>query len=221
MVNYSNGKIYKLINNVDNEIYVGSTVVPLSKRKGSHVEKSRRFPLRKIYKHLLKIGWNNISIILVESYSCKNKDELTAREQHWIEILKPTLNDRNSYETMDMYSIRKKQAKNNAYIKNKEDVLKANKIYRDATDNYKKKITCVCGSIISNKSLGRHKKRTFHLEWVKNNNYIEPPFNKINRKQIVICECGVSLKRDTYGCSRHSNSKKHKQYLEIYNYIYS
>ena len=53
MVNYQNGKIYKLVNNVDDEIYVGSTTTSLSRRKGGHVDKAKYYPNRKLYKHLL------------------------------------------------------------------------------------------------------------------------------------------------------------------------
>ena len=35
-MDYSNGKIYKIVTDVDNEIYVGSTTQPLSKRMQWH-----------------------------------------------------------------------------------------------------------------------------------------------------------------------------------------
>ena len=41
MVNYADGKIYKLVNNVDNKIYVGSTCNPLRLRKSGHKIKSK------------------------------------------------------------------------------------------------------------------------------------------------------------------------------------
>ena len=221
MVNYQNGKIYKLVNNVDDEIYVGSTTTSLSRRKGGHVDKAKYYPNRKLYKHLLEIGWSNIRIILLESYSCKNKDELAAREQFWIDKLKPTLNMDKAMETTTDRTIRIKNKNKKRYEKNKEQILNDNKIYRDSTDNYKKKITCVCGNVVSNGGLSRHKKRQHHLQWVKDNNYIEPKKEKTDWKKTVVCECGASLKLETYICSRHKKSKNHLFWEKEYNYIYS
>jgi hypothetical protein len=36
MPDYENGKIYKLVNEVDDEIYIGSTTVRLCNRKSKH-----------------------------------------------------------------------------------------------------------------------------------------------------------------------------------------
>ena len=36
MPDYSKGKIYKILNNIDNEIYVGSTIKTLSQRMACH-----------------------------------------------------------------------------------------------------------------------------------------------------------------------------------------
>ena len=37
-------------------------------------------------------GWDNFKMVFVEKWPCKNKREAEAREQHWIEILKPNMN---------------------------------------------------------------------------------------------------------------------------------
>ena len=49
---YDNGKIYKLVNNVDDKIYVGSTCNLLRVRKNQHKIKSKGKPDRRIYNHL-------------------------------------------------------------------------------------------------------------------------------------------------------------------------
>ena len=92
MVNYQNGKIYKLVNNSDDEIYVGSTCNPLYKRKGGHKRKAKIQPNREVYKHLNEVGWENVEIILIENFSCNSKDELHRRERYWIDTLNPSLN---------------------------------------------------------------------------------------------------------------------------------
>ena len=89
---YQRGKIYKLVNNVDDNIYIGSSTNELYKRKNQHKYKSLTFPERNVYKHFNNIGWENVEIILIENYPCISKNELHARERHWIELLKPKLN---------------------------------------------------------------------------------------------------------------------------------
>ena len=90
MVNYNLGKIYKIVDNTNNNIYVGSTCEPiLARRLAGHVTSYKRF---------LKNNKNNISsyqilangdydIVLLELCSCDNKDELHKRERHYIETL--------------------------------------------------------------------------------------------------------------------------------------
>ena len=90
--NYSRGKVYKLVNNVDNEIYVGSTIQSLTQRKAGHKRKAVDVPYRRVYQHLNTIGWDNVEIVLIENYPCQSKEELNARERYWIEELKPSLN---------------------------------------------------------------------------------------------------------------------------------
>jgi hypothetical protein len=45
-----------------------------------------------IYQHLNGIGWDNVRIIKLEDYPCKDKPSLLSREQFWIDKLKPELN---------------------------------------------------------------------------------------------------------------------------------
>ena len=99
MVNYALSKIYKLVNSVDGRIYVGSTASGLARRKSVHKAKSSSNPNRKVYAHLNQVGWGNVDIVLVESYECKNKDELHARERYWMETLHADLNSISPHNT--------------------------------------------------------------------------------------------------------------------------
>ena len=49
-------------------------------------------PERKVYKHLVEIGWDEVKIILIESFPCENKMELEKRERYYIDQLSPSLN---------------------------------------------------------------------------------------------------------------------------------
>lgn len=88
MPDYSNGKIYKLVCNITRKIYYGSTTQKLSGRKGGHLSDYKRYTKdNTIHKcaSIEIIKNNDFDIILVESYPCKNKDELRQREQFYIE----------------------------------------------------------------------------------------------------------------------------------------
>ena len=86
------GKIYKLVNTADSAIYIGSTVSPLSKRFYGHKQDALKCPNQRVYAHLVPIGWENVRIILIENYTCSSKEELRAREQYYIDSLRPSLN---------------------------------------------------------------------------------------------------------------------------------
>lgn len=118
---FSNGKIYRLVNNVDDEVYVGSTVQTLAKRKGGHKTDARRCPDFKVYKHLNNIGWDNVEIVLIENYSCNCKDELKARERYWIDEIKPSLNKIVPLRTFKEY-----------YVDNQDKLKEYQKSYREA-----------------------------------------------------------------------------------------
>ena len=92
MNRYHNGKIYKLVNTVDDRIYVGSTAMPLSKRLSGHKADARKHTERRVCEELNKVGWANVRIVLIEAHRCENKNELVAREQYHMDLLKPELN---------------------------------------------------------------------------------------------------------------------------------
>jgi group I intron endonuclease len=89
---YVNGKIYKLVNDVDDKIYVGSTVKPLNIRFSEHKQDANRFPNRPAYDHFNKMRWSNVRIELIEKYPCESKAELHAHERVWYDKLNPMLN---------------------------------------------------------------------------------------------------------------------------------
>ena len=99
MNRYENGKIYKLVNSVDGKIYVGSTCLPLAKRKSGHKKSAKTFPNRLVYTHLNSIKWVNVRIILIESVVAVTKEQLLMREQHYIDLLKPSLNKQSAIDT--------------------------------------------------------------------------------------------------------------------------
>ena len=93
---YSNSKVYKLINSVDSKIYIGSTTQSLCKRLAKHKSDAKKIP-QFVHTHFNTIGWDTVRIILIETVECFNKEQLTQREQYYIDLLKPSLNRRSAY----------------------------------------------------------------------------------------------------------------------------
>ena len=79
MPDYSKGKIYKILNSSDDEIYVGSTVETLGQRMAKHRSYMTKHPHLKSYKHVHDLGVNNFYIELIENFPCKDIYELRAR----------------------------------------------------------------------------------------------------------------------------------------------
>jgi calcineurin-like phosphoesterase family protein len=86
MVNYKQGKIYKIECNVTGLIYIGSTCKKkLSGRMTQHRSDYKMYLKgKKKYLSSFKVMENNdYDIILIEDYPCKSKDQLFARERYY------------------------------------------------------------------------------------------------------------------------------------------
>jgi hypothetical protein len=109
MVNYQNGKVYKIINEKNEIVYIGSTSQKyLSYRyTGHHHNKP------------------NHKIILIENYSCNSREELRKREQEIIEEHNDLTNKINAYCSEEDIKKRDKEY----YQNNKEKIKEKNKKY--------------------------------------------------------------------------------------------
>jgi len=88
MSDFSRAKVYQLVNNVDDEVYVGSTCLTLSKRLAAHKSEAKKGPTRRVYAHVVATGgWANWQIVLVEDVPCANQHELWAHERRHIEVM--------------------------------------------------------------------------------------------------------------------------------------
>ena len=78
-IDYKNGKIYKLVNDVNDMIYIGSTTTTLSRRFSSHKQMSKSASSN-IYTAMRELGCDHFKIVLIELFPCTCKAELEARE---------------------------------------------------------------------------------------------------------------------------------------------
>ena len=126
MVNYQLGKIYKIVDNTNEYIYIGSTCEPnLSRRLSKHVSNYKRF-LSKKQRYVTSfdiIKNNNYEIILVELYPCNTKDELHSRERFYIQSMAWVVNKTIPTRTLKEYLNEKKQI---YYENNKEKIDEKN-----------------------------------------------------------------------------------------------
>jgi len=84
-INYRNGKIYKIIDENYEIVYIGSTAQELlCDRYKNHKHKAP-----------------NHKIILIENYSCNSRQELCMREQQIIEEHNYLLNQRKAYRSKE------------------------------------------------------------------------------------------------------------------------
>ena len=90
MINYQMGKIYKVVNDVNDIIYIGSTAQPkLCNRMRDHRSRSQDLSRTStLYTAMRSIGVAHFKIVLICLYPCSTKEELEAKEFMVINELK-------------------------------------------------------------------------------------------------------------------------------------
>lgn len=138
MVNYQLGKIYKIVDNTNGNIYIGSTCEPtLARRLSGHVTAYKRY-LNGKYGAVtsFKIIENqNYDIVLLELCPCDTKDNLHARERHYIESLNcvnKIVVGRTDIEYQDVNKTIKKESDKLLYENNRDKIKARSKAYRES-----------------------------------------------------------------------------------------
>ena len=159
MPDYQDGKIYKILNPITDDIYIGSTTQSLCNRMKKHRDSHRHDTKKshfKIYQAFSEHGVENFYIELIEKCPCSCKEELLAREGHWIRNENPTLNARIAGRTDAQYQKDNKQKvdehKKKYYEKNKHEIYLRNN----------EKIQCECGCSVTKMNMKRHKESEKH-----------------------------------------------------------
>jgi len=129
MVNYQNGKIYKLYSPSKNLVYIGSTTQILCKRLVIHLSKYNTYNndnTKSYYTSFLVLECGDYKIELLEEYACNNKGQLCKKEGEYIrnnECVNRCIAGRTSKEyKKENYEISK--AYDRAYTKELEEKVK-------------------------------------------------------------------------------------------------
>ena len=204
---FSNGKIYSIRNNMNDDVYVGSTTQPLSKRMARHrgnVNGKKCFNY-KLYQTMREIGVENFYIELIENYPCENVEQLRKREGEWIRQV-GTINTLIAGRTMREYQ---KENRDELLVKCRENYLKnidQKKEYDKNRYEQNKEKLSEQKKIQYQKAKEEVKQRT-NKYYYENKDVIQK-----RTKQIINCDCGISY---TYGNKlRHLKSQKHQAYLQ-------
>jgi hypothetical protein len=206
---YSNAKIYKIVSDKTDKVYIGSSVKPLNQRFNAHTYEYRQWNDGK--HHYVTsfeiLQYDDARIELIEEYECKTEEDLRIREGQIIKEYENRVNKmiagRTNLQWREENKERLAQQRKEYAEANREHMIQKRKEY------YQKN---------KERLLERGK------EWAKNNadkvkqkNKEKYERNKHIYNKKIICECGVR-----YTCSnsdRHLNSDTHKHYMILKNNI--
>jgi group I intron endonuclease len=235
MPDYWKAKIYKIVNDVNDDIYIGSTTRSLKIRMSSHIkdclDKESTSENRKLFKAFREFGRDSFNIVLIENYECESRLELRQKEQEYIDLLKPFYNhipafiteeqrrqyQTNRYRTNEIHRQRllkraKERRDNNPLIK--AAIAQRSKLWyeehkEELKESYKEKYTCECGDTLTKCNKLRHEKSERHKSILLDPEGCKEKMDKLHNKSFD-CECGSEV--IIRGKSRHLKSKKHMDY---------
>lgn len=149
MVNYQKGKIYKIVCNITNKIYIGSTCETLSSRLTKHRYVTKNKEQKKGCCSSYEILKNNdYEIILIENYPCNNREELLMRERYYVDNM-DCVNKRQPISTKEETRNRQNEWQKQHYKNNKDKI----------NEWRRKPVICdVCGSTTDYIHKSRHQK---------------------------------------------------------------
>jgi len=188
---YRRGKIYKIWSPSTDDIYIGSTCEPtLARRMAGHRSNFKDFKRGKYCNNssFLIIENGDARIELIESFPCDSKDELHAREAHYI-------------RTLECVNKRIPGRKKKQYRQDKAEYLrKYEKQYRESNKEYiaawKKEWAKSNGE-----SLATNSRKFYHANK-------EKILERMSEKHD--CYCGGKYTRSAK--KRHERSKKHQDW---------
>lgn len=122
-------EIYKIIDNTNGNIYIGSTSTNIQHRLESHIKKYKEYlKYKKRYYNSFDILKNNdYKIVLIENCVCNSKKELLIKEQHYIDNIN-CINKKRAYTSE--YSKKQNDKKYRDYIKSWSSIYNDNNLLK-------------------------------------------------------------------------------------------
>jgi len=200
MPNYQEGKIYKLYNTINDDIYIGSTTQKLCERMRGHRSciNSQKMNDRPLYQAFREHGVDNFYIELIEKCPCNDKDELRRTEGNYIRKLKPSLNMLIAGRTPKEYYNEHKEHLSELHKQycenNKEHISEQKKQYKE-----------------DNREPIKEQRKEYYennKEHIKESTKQYYENNKEYKREKIKCECGCIVSRDCL--SRHKRNAKHQ-----------
>ena len=218
---YQRGKIYKLISNQTDDVYYGSTIEAVLTNRLSGHRKSYKGWLNGKYHYVSSfeiVKFDDAKIILVESFPCYTKYELTAREQYYIDNNKcVNINKAPGVLSLQEWGKQYREENKNKikecnkqyYNDRREYILQKVKQYRDTNkekiSEYKRMNK---EKILEHLKQYRQDNRTKLLQ-EKKQRYEE---QKENLKEKITCVCGSTIRKTDI--RKHEKTLKHQTYCK-------
>ena len=169
MTDYSKGKIYRIVSDKTDEVYIGSTVQTLERRfivHKSYFKTSRYCSSAEILKH------GDARIELIRDFPCNSEQELEKEEDKYILDCCKVVNCNRASRTRAEY-----------YQENRAEIAEKTKQYREANraeiaeqqkqwyeanrERINQKFDCPCGGKYTKSHKSRHEKSKMHQDWVQ------------------------------------------------------
>jgi group I intron endonuclease len=101
--------VYKIINDIDDKVYIGSTTSTVSKRITEHRRRARNGGTTKFYQHMRNIGIEHFKIVCIREYTDITKTKLHAKEDKYIRRFDSVRNGLNTNAMSGYYCMHDKQ----------------------------------------------------------------------------------------------------------------
>ena len=187
MVNYQEGKIYKIVSYQTDKIYIGSTCKTLlCQRFAGHKNNYKKWLKNNPKCHKITsfelLQYNDAQIILLENFPCENKNELHAREY---QLIQDNLNivvnhHKNQYINKKLYNqLPSVKEYNKQYYKQYSKTDK----YKQFVKKYNHvDIICeICCTKGRRHDFARHSKTKYHQKYLQLNNSIQQTTTEYNK----------------------------------------
>ena len=159
-VDYSQAKIYKITNDFNTDIWIGSTCDALVKKFSVHKADAIR-NLRKdciLHNLIREYGFDRFRIQLIEDFPCEDLYQLRQRQGHYIRELKAI----NKYADDKDYREKNREHINERY----KEYSKKPEVEARIKERSSETVVCECGCSLRRDSISRHQKTKVHLNFI-------------------------------------------------------